>query len=83
MHELGNGTTVDCDQQPVAPPSTDGQAHPTFPLSKFLTLKNTQRGARYNIRNEVVIGALLLPGGLGSERESTLRPFHLLGCTCG
>jgi hypothetical protein len=26
MHELGNGTTVDRDQQYVAPPSTDGQA---------------------------------------------------------
>ena len=26
MHELGNGTTVDRDQQSVAPPSTDGQA---------------------------------------------------------
>ena len=28
-------------------------------------------------------GAPSLPGGLGSARESTLRPFHLLGCTCG
>ena len=43
--------------------------------SKLLTLENMRQGARYNIRNEVVIGALLLPGGLGSARESTHRSF--------
>jgi hypothetical protein len=37
------------------------------------------QGARYDIKNEVVIGALLLPGGLGSARESTHCPFRLLG----
>jgi len=36
------------------------------PLFKRATLKKTCQGARYNIKNEVVIGALLLPGGLGS-----------------
>jgi hypothetical protein len=51
----------------------------TFPPFNLFTLKKSQQGARYNIQNEVVIGALLLPGGLGSARESTHYPFHLLG----
>jgi len=35
-----------------------------------LKLIKTGQGARYNIKNEVVIGALLLPSGLGSARTS-------------
>jgi len=38
-----------------------------------------RQGVRYNITNEVVIGALLLPGGLGGARESTLAHFSVLG----
>jgi len=40
-------------------------------------MEKKMQGARYNIKNEVVIGALLLPGGLGSARTST--HFRLCG----
>jgi hypothetical protein len=43
-------------------------------LFKLFTVK-TPQGVRYNITNEVVIGALLLPGGLGGARELTVAYF--------
>ncbi len=44
----------------------------TFPL---LTLKSRRQGVRYNVTNEVVIGALLLPGGLGGACALLLAYF--------
>jgi hypothetical protein len=38
-----------------------------------------RQGVRYNITNEVVIGALLLPGGLGGARELTTCLFVWAG----
>lgn len=38
----------------------------------------TPQGVRYNITNEVVIGALLLPGGLGGAREFSTCSFRAI-----
>ena len=50
---------------------------PRSEYSNYSPLK-TPQGVRYNITNEVVIGALLLPGGLGGARKLTTCPFRVL-----
>jgi hypothetical protein len=49
----------------------DCRSYDTFAVFKFVkNCVETGQGARYNIKNEVVIGALLLPSGLGSACTS-------------